>query len=151
MDVRSSNLSRRAALTGLGGVALLAAAACSPSKEAASTLPANQVPPAPTADASASIAEQQKVIAGLDKQIIELLKQRGEASATVQTLRTSAGGQKTDPAREQQIISAYSSGLGAGGADVAKAILNVDRGVQPSTSATSTTAPTSTTETSSSH
>ena len=34
MDVRSSSLSRRAALTGLGGVALLAAAACSPSIDA---------------------------------------------------------------------------------------------------------------------
>ncbi|MFC0431113.1 chorismate mutase [Kutzneria buriramensis] len=151
MDVRSSSLSRRAALTGLGGVALLAAAACSPSKEATSTQPAGQTNPPATVDPNASIAEQRKIIDGLDKQIIELLKQRGEASATVQKIRTSAGGQKTDPAREQQIISAYSSGLGAGGADVAKAILNVDRGVQPSTSATSTTAPTSTTETSSSH
>ncbi|MBB5894158.1 chorismate mutase [Kutzneria kofuensis] len=147
MDVRSTSLSRRAALTGLGGVALLAAAACSPSKEAPSSLPAGQAPPVPTGDPSASIAEQRKIIDSLDKQIIELLKQRGEASATVQKIRTSAGGQQTDPAREQEIISNYATGLGAGGGDVAKAILNVDRGAQPSSSA----APTSTTATSTSH
>ena len=147
MDVRSTSLSRRAALTGLGGVALLAAAACSPSKEATSTQPAGQTNPPATVDPNASIAEQRKIIDGLDKQIIELLKQRGEASATVQKIRTAAGGQKTDPAREQEIISSYESGLGSGGADVAKAILNVDRGVQPSSSA----APTSTTATSTSH
>jgi chorismate mutase len=151
MDVRSTSLSRRAALTGLGGVALLAAAACSPSKESPSALSAGQTPtPLSTPDPNASIAEQRKIIDGLDKQIIELLKQRGEASATVQKIRTTAGGAKTDPAREQQIVSTYTSGLGAGGADVAKAILNVDRGALPSSSAassttTTTAAPTSTT------
>jgi chorismate mutase len=145
MDVRSSSLSRRAALTGLGGMALLAAAACSPSKEAPSTLPAGQQPPAvPTPDANASIAEQRKIIDGLDKQIIELLKQRGDASATVQRIRTSAGGAKTDPARERRIIATYQAGLGPGGADVAKAILTADRGpvAATGTSATSTTTPT---------
>ncbi|MFI9384732.1 chorismate mutase [Kutzneria sp. NPDC052558] len=143
MDVRSTSLSRRAALTGLGGVALLAAAACSPSKEATSTLPANQVPPVPTADPNASIDEQRKIIDGLDKQIIELLKQRGEAAATVQKIRTSGGGQQTDPAREQAVIASYTAGLGANGASVAKAIIGADGG----TAAT----PTSTTATSTSH
>lgn len=147
MDVRSTSLSRRAALTGLGGVALLAAAACSPSKEAPSTLPAGQAPPAPTGDPSASIAEQRKIIDGLDKQIIELLKQRGEAAATVQKIRTSTGGQQTDTSREQQVISTYTAGLGAKGESVAKAIIGADGGTPASGSAT----PTSTTSTSSSH
>lgn len=147
MDVRSTSLSRRAALTGLGGVALLAAAACSPSKEAASTLPAGQQPPVPTLDPSASIAEQRKIIDSLDKQIIDLLKQRGEAAAAVQKIRTSGGGSQTDTAREQEVISNYTTGLGAGGASVAKAIIGADGGTSTSSSA----APTSTTATSTSH
>jgi chorismate mutase len=146
MDVRSTSLSRRAALTGLGGVALLAAAACSPSKEATSTLPAGQVPPVPTGDPSASIAEQRKIIDGLDKQIIELLKQRAEAAATVQKIRTSTGGSQTDPSREQEVIANYTAGLGAGGASVAKAIIGADGG---SAAPTSTSA--AATSTSSSH
>jgi chorismate mutase len=146
MDVRSTSLSRRAALTGLGGVALLAAAACSPSKEATSTLPAGQVPPVPTGDPSASIAEQRKIIDGLDKQIIELLKQRAEAAATVQKIRTSTGGSQTDPSREQEVIANYTAGLGAGGTSVAKAIIGADGG---SAAPTSTSA--AATSTSSSH
>jgi chorismate mutase len=139
MDVRSTSLSRRAALAGLGGAALLAAAACSPSKEAPSALSAGQTPPpVPTSDPSASIAEQRKLIDSLDKQIIELLKQRGEASATVQKIRTSAGGQKTDPAREQKIIAQYKDGLGTGGEHIAKAILEADRGPLSTTSAPTT-------------
>lgn len=149
MDVRStSSLSRRAALTGLGGFALLTAAACSPSHERPSDQPNAAAGPVPTPDPNASIDEQRKHIDELDKQIIELLKQRGEASATVQRVRASTGGAKTDPAREQQIISRYQDGLGANGGGVAKAILDVDRGTQPSSSAgatTTTTAPTSTT------
>jgi chorismate mutase len=147
MDVRSSSLSRRAALTGLGGVALLAAAACSPSKEAASSLPAGSAPPVPTGDPSASIDEQRKIIDGLDKQIIELLKQRGDAAATVQKIRTSSGGSQTDTAREQEVVANYTAGLGAGGASVAKAIIGADGGSSTSTSATAT----STTATSTSH
>ncbi len=147
MDVRSTSLSRRAALTGLGGVALLAAAACSPSKEATSTLPAGQVPPVPKADPNASIDEQRKIIDDLDKQIIDLLKRRGEAAATVQKVRTSAGGQQTDPGREQQVIASYTAGLGATGATVAKAIIGADGGTSASGAAT----PTSTTATSTTH
>ena len=151
MDVRSSSLSRRAALTGLGGVALLAAAACSPSKEAPSTLPAGQQQPVPTPDPNASIAEQRKIIDGLDQQIIALLKQRGDASATVQKIRTAGGGAKTDPAREQQIVAAYQSGLGPGGADVAKAILTADRGPVPATSSSTATSTSATPTTTPSH
>jgi len=133
MDVRSSNLSRRAALTGLGGVALLAAAACSPSKEAASTLPANQVPPAPTADASASITEQQKVIAGLDKQIIELLKQREDAATALQKLQGGANG-----GRDQAVVSAYAAGAGANGAAIGRAVVGADSGAPANSSPTAT-------------
>jgi len=147
MDVRSTSLSRRAALTGLGGVALLAAAACSPSKEAASSLPAGSAPPVPTGDPTASIDEQRKIIDGLDKQIIELLKRRGEAAATVQKIRTSGGGQQTDSGREQEVVASYTAGLGATGASVAKAIIGADGGTPVSGSAT----PTSTTATSTSH
>ena len=149
MDVRSTSLSRRAALTGLGGVALLAAAACSPSKEAPSSLPAGQVPPVPTGDPNASIAEQRKIIDGLDKQIIELLKQRGDAAAVVQKIRTSNGGQQTDTSREQEVIANYTAGLGAGGATVAKAIIGADGGTSTSSSTSAT--PTSTTATSTTH
>jgi chorismate mutase len=130
MDVRSTSLSRRAALTGLGGVALLAAAACSPSKEAASTLPAGQVPPAPTADTAASLAEHRKVIDGLDKQIIELLKQREDAAAAVQKLQ---GGR--DSSRDGAIVSAYAAGAGANGAAIGRAIVGED---SATTSATAT-------------
>jgi chorismate mutase len=136
MDVRSSSLSRRAALTGLGGVALLAAAACSPSKEATSTLPAGQVTPAPTADPAASVAEQQKVIDGLDKQIIELLKQRETAATVLQKLQ--GGG---NAGRDQAIVSAYAAGAGANGAAIGRAVIGSD----------SATTSTSTTATSTSH
>jgi chorismate mutase len=134
MDVRSTSLSRRAALTGLGGVALLAAAACSPSKEAPSSLPAGQAPPVPTGDPSASLAEQRKVVDDLDKQIIELLKQRDEAAATLQKIQ---GGR--DNSRDQAIISAYAAGAGANGASVGRAVIGLDNATT-STSATSTTA-----------
>ncbi|AHI00631.1 chorismate mutase [Kutzneria viridogrisea] len=151
MDVRStSSLSRRAALTGFGGVALLAAAACSPSMEKPSDKPVNAPAAVPTPDPNASIAEQRKHIDELDQKIIELLKQRGEASATVQRVRTASGGAKTDPSREQEIISRYQEGLGANGSNVAKAILDVDRGTQAA-GATSTTTTTAATPTSSGH
>ena len=134
MDVRSSSLSRRAALTGLGGVALLAAAACSPSKEAPSSLAANQVPPAPTADPAASLTEQRKVIDGLDKQIIELLKQRDDAATALKKLQ---GG--SDASRDQAIVSAYAAGAGANGASVGRAIIGADTATSTAASSTTTT------------
>ncbi|EWM16429.1 hypothetical protein [Kutzneria sp. 744] len=133
MDVRSSSLSRRAALTGLGGVALLAAAACSPSKEAASSLPAGQAPPVPKADATASIAEQQKVIDSLDKQIIELLKQREDAATALQKLQGGA-----NSGRDQAIISAYAAGAGANGAAIGRAVIGADSGGAGNISPTAT-------------
>jgi chorismate mutase len=144
MDVRSTSLSRRAALTGLGGVALLAAAACSPSKEATSTQPAGQTNPPATVDPNASLAEQNKIIDDLDKQIIDLLKQRNDAAEAVQKI---PGGSASS--NDQKVIANYTAGLGAGGAAVAKAILGTDSSAT-STSSTSTTA-TSTTATSTSH
>jgi chorismate mutase len=133
MDVRSSNLSRRAALTGLGGVALLAAAACSPSKESASTLAAGQVTPAPTADPSASITEQQKVIDGLDKQIIELLKQREDAAKVLQKLQGGA-----NAGRDQAVVSAYAAGAGANGAAIGRAVIGADSSAPANSSPTAT-------------
>jgi chorismate mutase len=133
MDVRSSSLSRRAALTGLGGVALLAAAACSPSKEATSTLPAGQVPPAPAADPAASVAEQQKIIDGLDKQIIELLKQREDAATTLRKLQ---GG--SNAGRDQAVVSAYAAGAGANGAAIGRAVVGADSASAGNTSPTAT-------------
>jgi chorismate mutase len=133
MDVRSTSLSRRAALTGLGGVALLAAAACSPSKEATSTLPAGQVSPAPTADPAASVAEQRKVIDGLDKQIIELLKQRDDAATALQKLQ---GG--PDAGRDQAVVSAYAAGAGANGAAIGRAIIGADSNAPANSSPTAT-------------
>jgi len=125
---------------------MIAAAACSPSLEKASDQPNSRQTPVQTPDPNASITEQRQHIDELDKQIIELLRQRGEASATIQRIRTAAGGTRTDPTREQQILGRYQDGLGPAGRAVASAILDADRGAAPSTTASTTgsASPTST-------
>src|SRR2546430_1616583 len=79
-------VSRRTALTGLGGAAtLFAAAACSPGKRASSQPPAEQtVPPTLSGDPRRTIDEQRARIDLLDAQIADLFAQRAIASRNIQ-------------------------------------------------------------------
>ncbi|WP_086828522.1 chorismate mutase [Allokutzneria sp. NRRL B-24872] len=84
-------------------------------------------PPAPPAPSDV-ISQQRTRIDDLDRQIVELLGQRKEASEAVQRARTSAGGGRVDPSREQVIIDKYRARLGDGGEKIAKAVLEAFRG-----------------------
>ena len=86
-------------------------------------------PPAAPAPAPADVITQQRErINDLDRQIVDLLAQRKEASEAVQRARTSTGGGRVDPAREQVIIDKYRAKLGDGGEKIAKAMLEAFRG-----------------------
>ncbi|GDY30581.1 chorismate mutase [Gandjariella thermophila] len=127
-------VSRRAALTGLGGAAALAAvAACAPAERTSAEPPnPNQVPPTLSGDPGRTIHEQRALIDQLDGQISDLLAQRAIASHNVQVAREQAGGPRLDPAREQQVIARYRDRLGPAGEQIARAILDADRGAGPS-------------------
>ncbi|MFB9908128.1 chorismate mutase [Allokutzneria oryzae] len=105
---------------GLALLAVLAVTGCGSAPPAAPAPP----PPAP----SDVISQQRARIDDLDRQIIDLLGQRKEASEAVQRARTSAGGGRVDPSREQVIIDKYRARLGDGGAQIAKAVLEAFRG-----------------------
>jgi chorismate mutase len=117
---RGSQISRRATLGLFTGAALLSA--CAPG-------PAGQSPPA--TGAPQTIAEGRRKIDELDGRIIDLIRQRVQVSRGVQQARTSAGGQQTDPRREEAIVARYQSALGPSGAEVAHAVLDASRGRQP--------------------
>jgi chorismate mutase len=125
-----TELSRRVALTGRGrAAALLAAAACAPAERQSSEQPnPNQIPPTLSGDPGRTIQEQRALIDQLDAQITGLLAQRAVASHNIQVAREQAGGPRLDPAREQQVIARYRDRLGPAGEQVARAVLDADRG-----------------------
>jgi monofunctional chorismate mutase len=143
-DGDGTGLSRRVAMTGLGGAAaLLAVAACSPGERTSSEAPnPNQVPPPLSGDPGRTIQSERARIDQLDAQIADLLAQRAIASQNVQIAREQAGGPRLDPAREQQVITRYRDRLGPAGEQIARAILDADRGAGAS-STPMTTTPTS--------
>ncbi|MCP3797911.1 chorismate mutase [Allokutzneria sp. A3M-2-11 16] len=85
-------------------------------------------PPPPAPAPADVISQQRERINDLDRQIVDLLAQRKEASEAVQRARTSSGGGRVDPAREQVIIDKYRAKLGDGGERIARAMLEAFRG-----------------------
>jgi chorismate mutase len=88
----------------------------------------NQIPPTLSGDPGRTIQEQRALIDQLDAQITGLLAQRAVASHNIQVAREQAGGPRLDPAREQQVIARYRDRLGPAGEQVARAVLDADRG-----------------------
>lgn len=113
-----SGVSRRATLGWLSGAVLLSAACA-------------RNTPARPADPASRITEGRQRIDELDGQIIDLIRQRVDVSHQVQQTRESAGGQHTDPRREQVIVTRYQTALGPSGPEIARAILDAARGRQP--------------------
>lgn len=64
----------------------------------------------------------------IDEALIELLDRRRQASADVQRARTSVGGPRLDPGREEQILGRYERAFRRPGREVARMILAVCRG-----------------------
>ena len=77
------------------------------------------------------VAIGRAVIDDLDKQILQLVAERRDASRRIQQLRRVAGSPGIQYARENEIIARYTSGLGASGPRLALLVLELCRGDQP--------------------
>ncbi|WP_354640882.1 chorismate mutase [Kitasatospora camelliae] len=81
------------------------------------------------AEADAEVLRHRDRIDEIDRQLIELIRERAERSRMVQAARMSTGGTRTHLARENQIINRYGEALGEGGTEVALLVLRLSRGV----------------------
>lgn len=59
----------------------------------------------------------------IDRQLIDLIRQRAKISAAVQSARVSTGGPRTCLAREMQIVAHFGESLGRFGAEFAHLML----------------------------
>ena len=82
----------------------------------------------PTPSPETVIAEARRRIDGLDARIIELVRERMEASAEVQRARMGSGGRRLHLAREMEILRAYGDALGKPGTPLAMTLLELCRG-----------------------
>ncbi|GGM52931.1 hypothetical protein GCM10012275_24900 [Longimycelium tulufanense] len=80
------------------------------------------------AAAMVAVSTVRQRIDDLDHDIIELLRRRQEVSQQIQQIRTGAGGQRVEPAREELILERYRSAFGGPGRDIATALLRICRG-----------------------
>ena len=74
------------------------------------------------------IAAARERIDQIDAALIDLLRRRREASATVQRAREKLGGTRLDRDREDQIIRRYEDAFREPGHDLGRLILEVCRG-----------------------
>jgi chorismate mutase len=81
-----------------------------------------------TDEATAVISSARERIDDLDRQIIELVRQRIAVSDGIQQARITSGGRRVNLSREMEIISAYSAQLGKPGTALAMTLLELCRG-----------------------
>lgn len=94
----------------------------------AASAPSRTPTPSPTPSPETVIAEARRRIDGLDARIIELVRERMEASAEVQRARMGSGGRRLHLAREMEILRAYGDALGKPGTPLAMTLLELCRG-----------------------
>ena len=66
----------------------------------------------------------------LDTALIRLVAERARVSRRIQAARMNAGGARVELGRERTVRNAYRDGLGADGATLAEAVLQVCRGTR---------------------
>lgn len=79
-------------------------------------------------DAAATVIRYRSRIDEIDRQLIELIRERIAASGKVQAARMSTGGPHLSLSRETQVIGRYRAALGRLGTDVAVLLLRLSRG-----------------------
>ena len=82
------------------------------------------------ADPSDSIDMLRGQIDALDAALIHIVAERARVSRRIQTARMNAGGTRVELGRERTVRNAYQDGLGAEGARLAEAVLQVCRGAR---------------------
>ncbi|MFF2555874.1 chorismate mutase [Nocardia sp. NPDC058058] len=75
-----------------------------------------------------SIADGRARIDEIDSQLRELIAARRNISLDIQRHRLADGGPRIEHRRETQVLTSWSDELGAGGVDVARAVLGLCRG-----------------------
>lgn len=90
-----------------------------------STAPTSTTRNSTTTDAVGSLRQE---IDALDRDIIELLRNRARLSAHVQRERVDAGGVRLALGRELQVVETYRESLGVAGGSIADAVLRFCRG-----------------------
>lgn len=78
-----------------------------------------------------SIPDGRARIDEIDAVLRDLIAARRRISARIQELRMSDGGPRVENGREHEILAAWSTELGSGGAEVAQALLALCRGPVP--------------------
>ena len=80
--------------------------------------------------AAATIDMLRGQIDALDAALIRIVAERARVSRRIQTARLNAGGTRVELGRERTVRNSYRDGLGADGAALAEAVLQVCRGTR---------------------
>ncbi|GAA3761726.1 chorismate mutase [Streptomyces tremellae] len=81
-----------------------------------------------TPEATTVIEGARERVDALDDRIIGLIQERMAVSAVIQEARMSSGGRRVNIARENEILTHYSTALGKPGAALALTLLELSRG-----------------------
>lgn len=84
----------------------------------------------PGSDGSETIPMLRAQIDALDAAVIHLVAERARVSRRIQAARMNGGGTRVELGRERTVLANYRTGLGADGATLAEAVLQVCRGAR---------------------
>jgi chorismate mutase len=78
--------------------------------------------------ADRAIAHERAAIDAIDRELVQLVRQRLEVSRRIQALRAAAGGERIAQDREREVVARWTTEFGQPGAAVADALLALARG-----------------------
>jgi chorismate mutase len=81
-----------------------------------------------TPTAADAVSRGRARIDEIDREIIELVRQRVGVSAAIQQARIASGGRRIELSREMEVIGRYRDALGKPGTSVAMSLLDLCRG-----------------------
>jgi chorismate mutase len=81
-----------------------------------------------TTDANRAIAHERVSIDAIDRQLVQLVRERIDVSRRIQALRAAAGGPRLAQGREREVVARWRDEFGEPGATLADALLGLARG-----------------------